>query len=175
VTEFNLNQSGGKLALGIDKGSVTLNGMLDEPLVPLEGLKADLNWSFKDKTLVIPQWRLKAVNADASVDVNGSWRQSKDGNGAGMLDLQGHILRAEASRVARYLPQVLPEKVRQYVREAFTQGEVSNMAVRIKGDLKDLPFAHPKTGEFRFAGKVRNLQMAYVPSRWQAPGEAPGP
>ena len=175
VSEFSLNQRGGQLALGIDKGSLTLNGVLADALVPLETLKADLNWTVKEGVLAVPKWRLKAINADVSVDVNGSWRQSKDGSGPGWLDLQGHIVRAQAARVARYLPQALPESVRHYVRDAFTQGEVSQMAVRIKGDLNELPFANPKSGELRFAGKVRNLQMAYVPTRLQAPGEVAWP
>ncbi len=175
VAEFSLNQAGGKLALGIDKGSLTLNGVLEEPVVPVDLLKADLSWTLKDKQLTIPQWRVKASNADASVDVNGSWRMNKDGVGPGLLDLQGHILRADAAQAARYLPLVLSEKVRHYVRDALTQGELTQMAVRIKGDLKDLPFANPKSGEFRFAGKVRNVQMAYVPTRLQDPGEAPWP
>ena len=175
VAEFSLNQAGGKLALAIDKGSVTLNGLLEDPLVPLDALKADLNWTVKDKQVAVPQWRVKASNAHAAIDVNGSWRMNKDGAGPGLLDLQGQILRAEAAQVARYLPLVLPETVRHYVRDAFIQGEVSQMAVRIKGDLKDLPFANPKTGELRFAGKVRNVQMAYVPSRLQPTGEAPWP
>jgi uncharacterized protein (TIGR02099 family) len=173
--DFSLNQTGGKLALTIDKGTLTLGGLLEDPLIPLDSLKADLNWTVKDKQVTVPQWHVKASNADAAIDVNGSWRMSKDGTGPGLLDLQGQILRAEAARVARYLPQVLSEKVRHYVRDAFTQGEVSQMAVRIKGDLKSLPFANPKTGELRFAGKVRNVQMAYVPTRLQPTGEEPWP
>lgn len=175
VAEFSLNQLGGKLSLSIDKGSMTLNGVLENPLVPLDALKAELNWSLKDKQLAVPVWRIKASNTDASLELNGSWRMSKDGAGPGLLDLQGQILRADAAQVARYLPQVLPEDVRHYVRDAFTQGEITQMAVRIKGDLKEMPFANPKTGELRFAGKVRGVQMAYVPIRSQEPGEAPWP
>lgn len=175
VAEFSMNQAGGKLALAIDKGSVTLNGLLEDPLVPLDALKADLSWTVKDSQVAVPQWRVKASNADASIDVNGSWRMNKEHTGLGVLDLQGQIVRAQAAQVARYLPLVLSEKVRHYVRDAFTQGEVTQMAVRIKGDLKDMPFSNPKTGELRFAGKVRGLQMAYVPSGLQAPGEAPWP
>jgi uncharacterized protein (TIGR02099 family) len=175
VAEFNFNQLGGKLALSIDKGSLTLNGFLENPWIPLDVLKAELNWSLKDKQLSVPVWRVKASNTDASLDVNGSWRMSKDGAGPGLLDLQGQILRADAAQVARYLPQVLPEEVRHYVRDAVTQGEITQMSVRIHGDLKEMPFANPKTGELRFAGKVRGLQMAYVPTRLQAPGQAPWP
>jgi uncharacterized protein YhdP len=49
------------------------------------------------------------------------------------------------------------------------------MGVRIKGDLNQFPFAQPKSGELHFAGKARGLQMAYVPPRLQAAGEAPWP
>jgi len=175
AADFSLTQAGGKLALSIKKGNVTLRGLLEEPLVPVDALKADLSWTVKDKQVTVPQWHVKASNADVAIDVNGSWRLSKDGTGPGLLDLQGQILRAEAAQVARYLPQVLSEKVRHYVRDAFTQGQVTQMAVRIKGDLKDLPFANPKTGELHFAGKVRNVQMAYVPTRLQPAGEAPWP
>ena len=175
AADFSLNQSGGKLSLAIDKGSVTLNGVLQDPLVPLDALKADLSWTVKDAQVAVPQWHVKASNADAAIDVNGSWRMAKDGTGLGVLDLQGQILRAQAAQVSRYLPEVLSDSVRHYVRDAFTQGDVTQMAVRIKGDLKDLPFSNPKTGELRFAGKVRNLQMAYVPTRLQALGEAPWP
>ena len=175
VAEFNFNQAGGKLALGIDKGHLTLPSVLEEPVIALDLLKADLSWTVKDHLLSIPQWRLKASNADASLDVNGSWRMHKDGAGPGVLDLQGQIHRADATRVARYLPLALPESVRHYVRDAFTQGEVTQMGVRIKGDLNQFPFAQPKSGELHFAGKARGLQMAYVPPRLQAAGEAPWP
>jgi uncharacterized protein (TIGR02099 family) len=175
VVDFSLNQTGGKLALGIEKGTLTLNGILEEPVVPVDLLKADLNWTVKDQLVSVPQWRVKISNADATADLNGSWRMSKDPVGRGHLDLQGNITRADASRVFRYLPLKLPANVRHYVRDAFTQGELSKVAVRIKGDLKDLPFANPKTGEFHLAGKVRDLQMAYVPTRLQPQGSLPWP
>lgn len=175
VAEFSFNQNGGKLALGIDQGHLTLPTVLEEPVIPLDLLKADLSWTVKGHQLSIPQWSVKASNADVAIDVNGSWRMNKDGEGPGWLDLQGQIQRAQASRVARYLPLALSDTVRHYVRDAITQGEVTQMAVRIKGDLKELPFAQSKSGDWRFAGKVRGLQMAYVPTRLQPAGEAPWP
>jgi uncharacterized protein (TIGR02099 family) len=175
VADFALNQSGGKLALGIEKGSVTLNGFLESPLIPIDQLKADLNWAVKDQKWHVPQWRLKLNNNDLAADMSGSWRMSKDHGGPGWLDLQGRIARADATQIYRYLPQSLPLDIRRYVQEAFVKGEVSQMAVQIKGDLKDLPFANPKSGEFRFAGKVRDLQMTYVPARSQTAGEPPWP
>ena len=81
----------------------------------------------------------------------------------GILDLQGIIARGDAARVHRYLPLTLPQSVRHYVRDSVLKGEVQGVAVKIKGDLQQLPFANPKDGEFRFAGKVKDIQYAYVP------------
>jgi uncharacterized protein YhdP len=54
--------------------------------------------------------------------------------------------------------------VRHYVRDSVLKGSLQGVGVKIKGDLKQLPFATPKDGEFRFAGKVKELQYAYVPA-----------
>jgi uncharacterized protein YhdP len=46
-------------------------------------------------------------------------------------------------------------------------GNVSNMTMRVKGDLWDFPFHRartPKEGEFRVAAKVEDVTLAYVPS-----------
>jgi uncharacterized protein (TIGR02099 family) len=173
--DFALSQSGGKLALAIEKGSVTLNGFLASPIIPIDHLKADLNWTVKDHKWQVPLWRLKLKNNDLSADMDGSWRMSKEHDSAGWLDLQGRIARVDAAQVYRYLPESLPSDVRRYVQESLLKGELSQVAVQIKGDLKDLPFASPKSGEFRFAGKVRDLHMAYVPARLQTTGEPPWP
>jgi len=173
--DFALTQSGGKLALAIEKGSVTLNGILALPLIPIDQLKADLNWTVKDHKWQVPQWRLKLNNSDLAADMAGSWRMSKEHGSPGWLDLQGRISRADAAQVYRYLPQSLPSDVRRYLQDSLLKGELSQMAVQIKGDLKDLPFATPKSGEFRFAGKVRDLHMAYVPARLQTAGEPAWP
>jgi uncharacterized protein (TIGR02099 family) len=57
----------------------------------------------------------------------------------------------------------ISQSVRYYVRDSVLQGSLQGVGVKIKGDLKQLPFANPKEGEFRLAGKVKEVQYAYVP------------
>jgi uncharacterized protein YhdP len=140
VADFALNQSGGQLAFGIEKGSVTLNGFLESPLIPIDLLKAEINWTAKDQKWHVPQWRLKLNNNDLAADMGGSWHMNKDHSGPGWLDLQGRIARADATQVYRYLPQSLPIEVRRYVQEAFVKGELSQMAVHIKGARGTIEF-----------------------------------
>jgi uncharacterized protein YhdP len=49
------------------------------------------------------------------------------------------------------------------VRDALLSGTVENVSVKIKGDLALLPFANPKDGEFRFAGKVNERSIRLCP------------
>jgi uncharacterized protein YhdP len=93
----------------------------------------------------------------------------------GVIDLKGSFGRADGARVHRYLPLGIPADVRHYVRDSVLKGEVNDLLVRIKGDLNDIPFADPRSGEFRFAGKVRNLDYAYVPPGLQPQGQTPWP
>ena len=100
----------------------------------------------------------------------------------GVLDLQGSLSRGDAGRVHRYLPLILPDTVRHYVRDAVTQGALSDVKFRLKGKLNDMPFTDPKLGEFRVSAKVAKATLDYVPrsaqprdaSAWPALSELDG-
>ncbi len=144
-------------------GEVLLGGVLEEPLVPVRQLNAQLQWQrLADGRWRVPRWSARLDNADLSGQLQGSWAPA--GNGPGVLDLEGRFARADAARIHRYLPLGLQAQARHYVRDAIVQGSASQVSVRIRGDLARLPFANPQDGEFRFAGQVRDLQMAYIPA-----------
>ena len=93
----------------------------------------------------------------------------------GVLDLQGSLSRGNGARVHRYLPVVLAEPVRRYVRDAVTAGDVSDVKFRVKGPVEWIPFSNPALGEFRITAKVRSGQYAYVPKFLQPANAAPWP
>jgi uncharacterized protein (TIGR02099 family) len=171
---LDLNQDGGKAQLDMDgNGALHLNGILEDPVVPVHRLHAQARWQKTADRWDVPQWQLQFANADLQGQWHGQWRASD--SGPGLLDLQGTIARAQATRAHRYLPLSLPEPVRHYVRDAITQGSYNGVQVRIKGDLAKLPFADPKDGEFRFAGRVRDVGMNYMPAGVLPQGSAPWP
>jgi uncharacterized protein (TIGR02099 family) len=91
------------------------------------------------------------------------------------LDLQGKIKQADASRAYRYLPVTLSKDVRQYVRDAVRKGVYSDVQVKVKGDLAKMPFANPKDGEFRFSGRIQDLELDYWPAALLPPQSLPWP
>lgn len=179
--DLDMNQAGGKGRLVVAQGAVELPGVFEDPLVPLDRLSVDAQWQVQGQRIVVQQASAKFANADAEGEFSGSWQTSDPARSLGksrfpgVLDLKGQFTRANGARVHRYLPLGIDAGVRHYVRDAVVEGDVSALAVRIKGDLFDLPFADPKLGEFRFAGKLRNAHFAYVPRASQPAGQAPWP
>ena len=161
---FEMNAEGGHVNASIQKGALQINRILEDPRIPLDKLQAAVKWQHAKNALLVPEWQLSLSNADLTGDFKGSWKPSPLPGSLGVLDLQGNIQQGDASRVHRYLPLNISQSVRHYVRDSVLKGELQNIGVKIKGDLKQLPFANPKEGEFRFAGKVKELQYAYVPT-----------
>ena len=161
---FDMTVDGGQLKVNIEQGALTVNRLFEEPRIPLEKLQAAVKWVNQKGQITVPDWQLSLSNSDAAGAWHGSWKPSSLPNSLGFLDLQGTIARGNANKVHQYLPLSISQNVRHYVRDALLSGTVENVSVKIKGDLALLPFANPKDGEFRFAGKVNDVQYAYVPN-----------
>ena len=159
---FDMTAAGGNIKASIDKGALQINRLFEDSRIPLDKLQASVKWQSVKNQLLIPDWQLSLKNADLSADLKGSWKPSALEGSWGVLDLQGNIQRADAARVHRYLPLSIPQNVRHYVRDSVLKGTVQGVSVKVKGDLQRLPFANPKDGEFRFAGKVKDVKYAYA-------------
>ena len=174
--QWTMNQDGGQLEvnMGAD-GAVFLPGILEEPILPVRSLHADVSFKHEAGHWHVPQFKLKASTADGQGQWQGQWHPSPHGKGLGVLELQGQIPQLDASRAHRYLPLNLPADVRQYVRETLVKGVYADVQIKLKGDLDQFPFADPKQGEFRIAGRLQDVEFNYLPTSWQAPKSRPWP
>ncbi len=172
--QLKMNANGGDVQVDMGEGgAITLPERLEEATVPVQQLHAQARWQRKDGLWDVPQWSLQLKNADLQGQAQGQWHATA--LGPGVLDLQGTISQADAARVHRYLPSSLPASVRQYVRDAVVKGRYSDVQIKIKGPLDRLPFANPKDGEFRFAGRLSDVEFDYVPSALMLRGSLPWP
>jgi uncharacterized protein (TIGR02099 family) len=177
---LNASEKGGDARLSMSGGEIDLPGVFEQPVVPLNQMNATLNWHFEPAkaagqparvTLSVKD--LRFANADMQGDLSGSWSTGagegfgRGGRYPGLMEINGKVSHAQAPSVARYLPLGIPQDTRLYVTHAIKSGTVSNMTVRVKGDLWDFPFhsaRNLKDGEFRIAGHVDDVNFAYVPS-----------
>lgn len=181
TVDIDMNQAGGKATLTMASGALVLPGIFEDPVLPLDRLSADVRWQLAGDRIAVQATDVQFANADAQGEVRVTWHTSDASKAShrsrfpGVLDLSGALQRADGTRVHRYLPLSIPADARHYVRDAVVAGSASNVQFRVKGDLHDLPFNDPKTGEFRIAARVKDVTYAYVPSRLQPASVLPWP
>lgn len=197
--DFDASETGGRARLWIDKGALVFPGVFEQPEIGLDSFVTQLTWRITPQqgapsNIEVALADTRFANADAQGELaSAQWRTgpgsgtARGGRFPGQLDLAGRLSRGRAEAVARYLPLRLPESVRRYVEHAVIDGRVTEATFRVKGDLWDFPFAPPPgasapaenraiaaaahSGEFRIAGKVQDVNFAYVPPAEQ--GAAP--
>lgn len=89
--------------------------------------------------------------------------------------MQATLSRADGRQVHRYLPLVIDQEARDYVRDAVQEGSASNVRFLVKGNIEDIPAQDARRGMFRISADVRQARLAYVPRRLQGPQELPWP
>ena len=170
--DFDLTEAGGTAQLVLDKGVLDAQGLFDDASVYFEKLQADLAWKQGSDGLTVTGKRLQFANADGQGELQFTWRwplpvvhtgKPVASRGAGWLDLEGSMARADGVRVHRYLPLALGKDVRDYVRNAVLGGTASGVKFKVKGDLDRFPFEDAKQGEFRISANLKDVNFAFVP------------
>ncbi|MGZ5270137.1 MAG: YhdP family protein [Ramlibacter sp.] len=163
--DFDFTEAGGSAKLAMQSGALELPGVFDDPLLPFDRLSGDVQWQLAADRVSVTVGNLRFSNADAQGEGQATWRTGDDAGHRypGVLDLTASLSRANGARVWRYLPLALPQTARDYVRESVQQAEVTEARARVKGDLREFPFVHARTGEFRVTAQVRNAAYAFAP------------
>lgn len=186
TVDFELTHEGGQARVAVLNGALDLPGIFEESRLPLARLSTEAQWKLTGQKIELQLRNLQFANADTQGAAQVRWQTSDvagpqlahgsvDHRFPGVLDLQGSLSRGDGSRVYRYLPLVLDQDARHYVRDAVLKGQLSEVKFKVKGALHDLPFSNPAQGDFRVSAKVSKGQLNYVPKALQAAGEAPWP
>ena len=176
TVDVDMTQGGGRATLAITDGALVLPGVFEEPVLPLDHLNAEVRWQIEGQRIALQTSQVRFGNADAEGEARLSWQTSDVAPGSGLsrfpgvLDLSGTLTRADGTRVHRYLPLSIDADARRYVRDAVVAGKASQVQFKVRGNLNDLPFDDPRTGEFRIAARVKDVTYAYVPPRLLPPG-----
>lgn len=113
--------------------------------------------------LTVEADRLQVRNADMDLDVNGRWQELGAGT-AGHIDMNGRFERAELAAIVRYLPVVVDEDARAWMRNGLLAGRLTEAPVRLQGDLAHFPFGEQQDkGDFAVGGPVQDVVIDYAP------------
>ena len=142
--------------------SLIFPGIFDQERMNFDVLTANVTFRAQ------PQFSVEihhayAENRDAALTARGNWQAT---GGAGTIDLHGELLRAKATAVPKYLPEVLGHDILKYLRSAILSGHASGGRWILRGNLDDFPWAgpHADKGHFLIEANVENGAYDFLPN-----------
>lgn len=156
------SESDGTLQLNSRKFNVQAPNFLSEPLT-FDSLTARLDWQRNSSG-----WELKLNNTQVhNEDVEGTLQGSYQINdGPGVADLTLDLSRANVKHTARYIPKVaFNEATYRWLQTGLQEGVADSFRMRVRGDLREFPFADSKNGLFKLEAKANNVAIEFA-SGW---------
>ena len=159
--------SRGRVYLASRKSEIDLPKVFPEPRIGLDELNGQIDWERSPSGAVeVRISSLNFANAHLAGSAFGSyaWRE---GAGPGTIDLSARLSRADGSQVVRYLPlaSLMGVKAREWLAAAIVSGQARDVALRLRGDLRDFPYADPSKGQFRASANVSDGTLQVAP-KW---------
>ncbi len=97
---------------------------------------------------------LGVSNADVAATASADY--SNPGHGRGSLDLTADFERAQVSRIVRYLPTSISEKLRMYLGHGLQAGMSRGAKIEVHGDLTKFPYSRdPEAGIFHIVAPFK--------------------
>lgn len=155
------NEKGGRASLESRRAALELPTVFADPRLEFEQLNAKANWTMADGRVDIQFQSLSFDNKDAAGSASGRYRSSLDGPGE--IDITAQLSRADGAALWRYMPLVINRDVRDWLRQAVIGGRADDARLRLKGDLKDFPFADGTKGIFQVTAKIAGADLRYAP------------
>ena len=167
---FDVSERQGQAHVTINDGFAEALGVLEDPRIEMKKFSADVAWENGANQLHVHVNNGLLDNSDGSARFKLDWQRARHNSAdphkaqdLGHLDLDAQVLRLEAKSLYKYLPQVINAPVRQYFKEALTQGFASQASIKIHGPLSALPYKNPKEGELSIRATLNHLGVNYFP------------
>ncbi|MGO3122647.1 MAG: YhdP family phospholipid transporter [Advenella sp.] len=100
-------------------------------------------------------------NRDLQMEGAGTWRSDVNSDN-GIVDLSGSLRAVSLPHLHNYLPNVMDPDAREWLKDAFQNGELSAAEFELKGVVDDFPFGlAPDSGSFLLRGTYADLLLNY--------------
>ncbi|MFM0494422.1 YhdP family protein [Paraburkholderia caledonica] len=155
------DQRHGMALLDTSNVAITLPGVFDDPRLKLDHLQGRADWTIGKKAPGDnhPAFTVKLADfgvSNADVAASATADYSNPGHGRGSLDLKADFERAQVSRIARYLPTSISEKLRIYLGHGLQAGMSRGATIEIHGDLTKFPYSRdPDAGVFHIVAPFK--------------------
>ena len=163
------DQHRGTATLDTSNVAITLPGVFDDPRLLLDRLHGRADWTISPKAPGEnhPAFTVKLADfgvSNADVAATASADYSNPGHGRGSLDLTADFERAQVSRIVRYLPTSISEKLRIYLGHGLQAGMSRGAKIEVHGDLTKFPYSRdPEAGIFHIVAPFKGGKFDPTP------------
>lgn len=155
------DEKAGEIRLASRDVRIELPAVFPEPTLALASLEADLGWRARGGSGVdLLLSRVVFHNSDARGEAAGSYRHT--GHGPGEIDLSAKLTQAAGNAVWRYMPLVVNQDARDWLRAGIVGGRSETATLRLKGPLAEFPFRDGKGGIFQVKGTIQGATLNYA-------------
>lgn len=155
---------GGTIELDGRNSTIALPTIFAEPNLALDTLTTQAKWEKTANGLSIQLIKTTFSNPDAAGEASGSWHALPAGPGE--IDLVAHLARGNGNAVWRYIPLVVSQATRDWLRTGILAGTASEASLVLKGDLRRFPFrggpSKNQGGRFEVRGKFHAATLDYA-------------
>src|SRR5438132_378857 len=157
------SEAKGSVSLASRKAELDFPRIFPEPRIPLETLNGRIDWERQGEHQVAVRFSsLSFSNAQLSGNASGAYTYT--GSGRGTIDLSAQLNRVDGAQVARYLPlpEIMGKATRDWLAAGIVSGQASDVRLRLRGELRDFPFADPAKGQFLVSARVEKGVLNYA-------------
>ena len=159
--EVDGTESSGTLDINSHKLKLDAPQLMPEQL-EFDTFSAQSSWRTKAGELELTIRNAAVANTDLAGTAYGSYQTLA--NSPGRLDLSVHLSRAAVLHAGRYIPLIaLGTDTQAWLNKSLLAGESNDFNLRLKGDLKDFPFANNRNGIFKIQAQVKGAALEYFP------------
>jgi len=156
---FEANEKRGALQLAGRDMRLDLPKVFEAPIA-LQDVAGRIAWTVANGRYDVRLEDVKFANEDAAGALQGAYQTAAEGPGT--IDLTGHLTRADARRVYRYMPLMVGKPTRDWLQGAVLAGRSNDVKLRLKGNLARFPFEQPGQGIFEVTAKAQDGILAYA-------------
>lgn len=163
------DENHGSALLDTSNVAITLPGVFDDPRLKLDRLHGRADWTIAPKAPGEnhPAFTMKLADfavSNADVAATATADYSNPGHGRGSLDLKADFQRAQVTRIARYLPTSITEKLRIYLGHGLQAGTSHGATIEVHGDLTKFPYSRdPSAGLFHIVAPFKGGKFDPTP------------
>lgn len=161
---FNIAHDRGEIRLA-SSGSVLALPRVFEAPITFASLQSVAKWERREGTTAVRVEQFEFANADAAGSASGTYRTSAQGPGE--IDITAQMSRVDARHVHAYLPRVIDEATRHWLRKSLTAGVGTDARLKLAGNLTQFPFVNGRGGQFVVTAKAKGVTLAYADA-WPA-------